>query len=88
MVALQEDALVHLTVLDQSVDRFTRRRTTIDIVAQENVNRPYRRSKHDISADPGQQFIEQIEATMNVADGINPKTCRQTWATPTHSEFL
>jgi hypothetical protein len=63
-------------MLDQSIDRFARRCPAIDIITQKDVKRSYRRAERDIAADPSQQFIEQIEATVNVADGIDPQLCR------------
>ena len=39
VVALQEYRFMRLTVFDQSIDSFARRRAAIDIVAQKNVNR-------------------------------------------------
>src|SRR6266478_9676811 len=39
MIALQKHRLASLAVLDQSIDRFTRRGSPIDIAAQKNVKR-------------------------------------------------
>lgn len=88
MVALQEYRLMRLSMFDQSIDRFAGRWTAIDIITQKNVNRSHRRAERDIGVDPSQQYVEQIQATMNVADGIDPQTCRQRWTSPLHSEFL
>jgi hypothetical protein len=59
-------------MFDQSIDRLARPRPAIDIVAQKNVNRSHRRPERDIGFNPRQQFFEQIEPTVNVANGINP----------------
>ena len=34
------------------------------------------------------KWLEQIEATVDVADGIDPQICRQRWGPPPHPEFL
>jgi hypothetical protein len=87
MVSLQEYGFMSRTMFDQSIDRLARRRPSIDLATQENINRSRRRPGRDIGADPSQQFFEQIEAPVNVADGINPYTCRQRRVPPAHSEF-
>jgi hypothetical protein len=71
VVALQEYGFVRRPMFDQSIDRFARRWTAIDVIAQEDVNWSLRRTKRDIGVDLGQQFIEQIEPTVDVADGID-----------------
>ena len=63
-------------MFDQSIDRFARRWPTIDIITQKDVKRSYRRPKRDIAVDPSQQLIEQVKATVNVADGIDPQRRR------------
>jgi hypothetical protein len=63
---------MRLTMFDQSIDGFARRRPAIDIIAQKNVNRSHGRAKREIGVDPSQQLVEQIEATMNVAYSIDP----------------
>ncbi len=72
MIALQEDGFIFRTVFDQSIDCLARRRPAIDVVAQKNVHRLRRRAERYIAVDPTQQFIEQIETTVNIADGIDP----------------
>ncbi len=74
-------------VFDQSIDRFARRWSAIDVIAQENVNRSRRRTERNIGVDPGQQIIEQIQTSVDIADGIDPSICRQRWTPPLHSEF-
>src|ERR1700716_3115833 len=88
MVSLQEYGFMRRPMFDQSIDRFARRWPAIDIITQKNVYRSLRRTERDIGLDPSQQFIEQIEAAVNVADGIDSQTCRQRWTPPLHSEFL
>lgn len=75
-------------MFDQSIDRLARERPAIDIITQEHVNESLLWPERDIGVDPSQQFFEQVKATMNVADGINPYTCRQRRAPPAHSEFF
>jgi hypothetical protein len=72
MVALQEYGFMGFAMFDQSIDRPARRRPAIDIVAQKHVYRSPRRPERDIGFDPRQQFFEQIEPTVDVANGINP----------------
>ena len=88
VVALQKYAFVRLTVLDQLIDRRAREGPSVDIIAQKDVNRSKRRSGSDVGTDPRQQFIEQVEATVNIAHRINPQTCRQRRAPPLYLKPL
>src|SRR3954466_2052346 len=77
VVAFQENTFVCLGMCDQAVDGLARRRPAIDIVAQKNANRSGGGTRRHVVADPRQQFIEKVEAAMDVADGVNPYTGRQ-----------
>ena len=72
MVSFQALDLPELAALYQSFDDATGIRPTIDVIAKKNQNRLFRRLPDVIMLDTSQQVIEQIEATMYVAYGINP----------------
>jgi hypothetical protein len=77
MIALEEDALAPLALFDQSVDRLARGRPAIDVITQENANRPRGGALSDIGVDFGEQSVEEIETSMNIAYGIDPLASRK-----------
>jgi len=72
MISLQENAFTFPTQLDQPIDGFARESTAVDIVAQKNMEWPACRVEGDIGINQGQELIEQVETTVDVADRINP----------------
>jgi len=54
MVALEEDALTLFALFDQPVDGFARGRPSIDVITQENANRPRGRTPADICFNLGE----------------------------------
>src|SRR6185437_3462536 len=79
VIATQENRFMRGTLADQSIDRFARPLSAVDIVAEENENRPLDRTARLILRDPAEQLVEQVEATMNVADSVDPDTLGERW---------
>ena len=71
VVALEKDALVAMAALDQQIDGLSRRRTAIDIIAEKHVERSRRRAARDMMIDRAEDIMEQVRASMDVADGID-----------------
>jgi hypothetical protein len=74
VIAFQENSFVGGAMADQSIDGLPGAPATVDIIAEKNMNRSRHRTVGQIRLDPGEQFLEQVEATMNVADGVDPGT--------------
>gem|GEM_PF-4082347 len=68
VVALQKHAFINLSAFEQSIDGLARTWSTVDVVAQKNKNWPDRGTERNIGIEAGKKLVEQIEATMNVAD--------------------
>jgi hypothetical protein len=77
MVTLEEYRLMLASMLDQSVDRFARPVTTINVITQEHEERPDRRKLRNIRVDERQQSIEQVQSAMDIADCVDAKSGRQ-----------
>src|SRR5882724_2442960 len=75
-------------MIDQPIDGPARGRAAIDIIAQKDIDRPARWASGDIGIDPGQKFLEQIEAAMNIADRIDPQIRRGQRAAPQYLKSL
>ena len=65
------------SMLNESLDRFARPMPAINVIAQEHVDRPGRWKLRYIRVDEGQQLIEQIQSTMDIADCVDTKSGRQ-----------
>jgi hypothetical protein len=65
------------SVLNQSVDRFARPVTTINVITKEHEKRPDRRKLRNIRVDETQQSIEQVQPAMDIADCVDAKSGRQ-----------
>jgi hypothetical protein len=77
MIALQEYRFMLVSMLNESVDRFARPVTAINVITQEHVDRPDRWKLRYIRVDERQQLIEQVQSAMDIADCIDTKSGRQ-----------
>lgn len=65
------------SMLNESLDRFARPMPAINVIAQEHIDRPDRWKLRYIRVDESQQLIEQIQSTMDIADGVDTQSGRQ-----------
>jgi hypothetical protein len=72
VIAFEKNTFIDPAMLDQPFDRFARAIPAIDVVAEENIDRPHGRPQPCIGLNLPQKVIEQIKPTMDVAYGVNP----------------
>ena len=72
VISFEKYAFVARTSLDQSIDGFARPRSAINVVAQENLYRSTVLVSREIFIDLRKAFVQQIQAAMDVTDGVNP----------------
>ena len=61
----------------QEVDRSAGLRTAIYVVAEENMNSSHRPDRLQIAIDYSKHLLKQIGAAMNIADGVDTNSARQ-----------
>lgn len=76
MIALEEDALVAAAAVDQKIDGLSRRRSAIDIVAQENMKTAHRCGVSDVVVDRGEHVLKEVRASVNIADCVDSNPVR------------
>ena len=77
MVALQENCFVTLTPVDQHIDHLARRWSAVDIIAQKYLYGPLRPNTGEVMVDCREDLCELIGASMDIADGIDASSIRQ-----------
>lgn len=77
MVAFQEHRVAAASAPDREVERRSRVRPAIDVIAKEDLDRAVWLAVGDIGVDDLKHLFEQVSAAMNVADCINPNAIRQ-----------
>jgi hypothetical protein len=77
VIALEEDRVAAAGALDQKVHRALRVRPPVDIIAHVDLDRAIRAAVRDIGVDHPEHLLEQVSASMDVADRIDPNTVRQ-----------
>ena len=77
MVTFKENRFVIAASSDQKVDGLAGFGPAIDIVSEKDVNCAHRSRVGEISVDHSEHFLKQIGAAMNIADGVDPNSVRQ-----------
>ena len=71
VVAFEKHAFPDMASLNQKVERVTGMRSTVDVVAQIDFDRTIDRGARQVGVNHGEHLLEEIGATVDVADGIN-----------------
>jgi hypothetical protein len=77
VVAFQENRITAAAAIDQQVERQSRVRSAVDIVAEIYLDRAMRSAMRDVGVDDPEHLLEQMCAAVNIADRIDSRAIRQ-----------
>jgi hypothetical protein len=79
VVALEQDHLIRSGPLDEPVKHGARIGASIDVVADQNLDRTDGGTGSLLGVDSRKHLVEQVSSAMHVADRINTDALGQPW---------
>lgn len=77
VVTLEKDALMATAAFNQQINGLSRRRSTIDIITQKDMQRPNRPGASQMMIDCREHILQEVCTSVDVADCIDPNPVGQ-----------
>ena len=65
------------TSFDEQIDGSAGFRSAVNIVAKENMDRPHRADRREVSIDYDEHLLKQVGAAVNISDRVDTNSVRQ-----------